>query len=63
MTKEEVIAFFGTQAKVARALKLEQATVSLWKKVPLHHQTYLEKITDGKLKADPHPAESAPETV
>jgi len=59
MTKDEVLEFFGTQIKLAAALKLSQSTVSGWKDVPLEHQFYLEKLTDGALKADPHPAEAA----
>jgi hypothetical protein len=57
MTKTEAISHFGTQAKLARVLCLRQPTVCGWLKVPLEHQMYLQKITRGKLKADPHPAE------
>jgi predicted XRE-type DNA-binding protein len=57
MTKAEAIAHFGSQAKLAAALKITQPTVSDWQGVPLEHQFYLEKLTAGVLKADPHPAE------
>ncbi len=60
MTKEEAISYFGTQAKLGKALKLKQPTISLWDSVPLAHQMYLEKLTGGALKADPHPAELLP---
>ncbi len=57
MTKEEAIAYFGNQEKLGKALNRKQPTVSLWKTVPLAHQMYLEKLTKGALKADPHDAE------
>ncbi len=57
MTKEEAVEYFETQTRLAEALDVKQHTVSGWSKVPLHHQFYLQKLTRGKLKADPHPAE------
>jgi hypothetical protein len=63
MTKDEAIAYFGTQVKLAAALGIYQSVVSEWNKVPLAHQFYLEKITNGALKADPHPAELRSVTV
>lgn len=57
MTKDEAIKHFGGQVKLARALRVSQPTVSAWVKVPLHHQNYLEKLTGGILRAEPHPAE------
>lgn len=59
MTKDEAIAHFGTQQKLAERLAIKQSTVSGWVAVPLHHQMFLERITNGALRADPHPAESA----
>lgn len=58
MTKEEAVKYFGTQAKLASALKLTQPTVAGWTRVPLEHQNYLERLTRGLLKSDPHPAEA-----
>lgn len=57
MTKQEAIAYFGTQTKLADALGLKQPTIAGWVEVPLEHQFYLEIITTGDLIADPHPAE------
>lgn len=58
MTKQDAIAYYGTQAKLAAALNLKQPTIAGWDDVPLEHQYYLEKITGGALRADPHPAEA-----
>lgn len=57
MTKDEAIEHFGSQTELGKVLALDQSTISKWKAVPLDHQMYLEKLTLGKLKADPHPAE------
>jgi len=58
MTKAEAVSFYGTQMKLANVLGLAQSTIAGWTMVPLEHQFYLEKITQGELKADPHPAEN-----
>lgn len=53
MTKTEAIEHFGSAANVARALQLSRAAISSWpEEVPLLRQMQLEKLTDGKLKAD-----------
>ena len=54
MTKDEAIAFYGTQQKLAAALGMSQGSVSLWgDKPPAIRQIQLQTITKGKLKADP----------
>lgn len=58
MTYDEVLSYFGTQIKIAEALGITQATVSLWgangepKMVPAKYQYQLEVITRGELMAD-----------
>jgi transcriptional regulator with XRE-family HTH domain len=54
MTYDEAIAHFGTQVKLAEALRIAQPTVSQWERVvPPRYQFQLEIITDGALRADP----------
>lgn len=53
MTKQEAISYFGTQAKLGAALGIGQPSVALWDRVPDLQQIRLEKITKGRLKADP----------
>ena len=53
MTKQEAIEHFGSRAKMARALNIGKAAVSLWcGDIPLGRQCQIEIITDGALKAD-----------
>ncbi|WP_028865058.1 Cro/CI family transcriptional regulator [Psychromonas aquimarina] len=53
MKKIDVINFFGTQEKTARALGVKQASVSRWpKEVPQRRAFEIERITNGALKAD-----------
>jgi hypothetical protein len=52
MTKQEAIAYFGTQAKLGAALGRNQSTVSVWKEIPAITQLRLEEITFGALRAD-----------
>ena len=55
MTIEEAIRFFGSGSAVAKALQVTRATVSRWKVsgyIPPGQQLFLEKISDGKLKAE-----------
>jgi hypothetical protein len=54
MTYGEVIAHFGSQAQAARALGINQASVSVWRLrgVPLGRQYQLEIVTTGALKVD-----------
>jgi hypothetical protein len=51
MTKDEVLARFGSAANTARVLGLTSQAVQQWRTVPLHWQIVLEKMTDGELKA------------
>lgn len=52
MTKDEAIAFFGSQSKVARILGLTQPTISVWQRIPPLCQLKLEEASQGKLVAD-----------
>lgn len=55
MKPQEVIEYFGSQEKAAKALGIKQPNLSLWLKagaVPELRQYQIEKITNGKLKAD-----------
>lgn len=54
MTKHEAIAYFGTQAALARALGVNRAAINGWgDKIPPGRQYQLEVITKGRLKAAP----------
>lgn len=54
MKTAEVIAFYGSQHKVAHALGLSQPSVANWKTHPPHlRQLQLEALTGGRLKAQP----------
>ncbi|WP_129138816.1 Cro/CI family transcriptional regulator [Modicisalibacter coralii] len=53
MRKADVIHFFGSVGAVATALGITSQAVSLWPEtVPLGRQFQLEKMTEGRLKAD-----------
>lgn len=45
---------FGNQTKAADFLGLTRATISVWKKrgIPLKQQFRIERITNGKLRAE-----------
>lgn len=50
-----VIAFFGSQAKLAEAMRVTQPAISNWKKrqrIPALQQLKIEAHTNGTLKAD-----------
>ncbi len=53
MTKQEAIAFYGTQKALALALNCTREAVAMWKEVPWSRQCELELLSKGKLKADP----------
>jgi hypothetical protein len=53
MTKDQAVEHFGTQVALAAALKMHQSTVCAWDEVPALRQIQLERLTGGKLKADP----------
>ena len=56
MTVDQLISFFGSQAGAAKALKCSQPCIANWKKrnrIPEIQQLKAEKISKGKLKADP----------
>lgn len=53
MKKDEAIAYYGTQIKLAQALGISQAAISKWPdKVPLLRQYQIERLTGGALKVD-----------
>ena len=51
MKKDEVLAYFGTQVQLAKALGISQAAVAQWREVPMLRQYQLERLTGGALKA------------
>jgi hypothetical protein len=53
MTKAEAIAFFETEAALARACGIKAQSVQDWDEVPEVRQLQLHKVTGGKLAADP----------
>ncbi len=54
MTKDEAKQHFGTYTKLAKALGVAQASVSLWGKYPPPlRQLQIEALTGGALKAEP----------
>ena len=54
MTKDEALAFYAdNQSALARALGIDQSTVNKWKRIPALRQIQLERISGGRLKADP----------
>ena len=54
MTKTEALSYFGTPGKVAAALGLTVAAVSLWGDYPpRERQMQLQNITGGRLRAEP----------
>lgn len=61
MKLSEAVAHFGTEAEVARKLNIRPQAVYQWgDEVPMRRQYQLERMTKGKLKADPeHPAASS----
>lgn len=50
----DAVSHFGTQQKLADALHIKQGAISSWnrERIPLARALQVEKITDGKLKAD-----------
>lgn len=54
MSKDEALKFYeGNQSALARALGLDQSTVNKWAAIPPLRQLQLERVTGGRLKADP----------
>ena len=54
MTTSDVIRHYGTQQKVADALGIRQGSVSGWGEYPpALRQLQLQRLTNGRLKAEP----------
>jgi hypothetical protein len=60
MTKDEAMAYFGNQTKLAAAMGLKQPSIWRWKKIPPYRQYQLQLITNGDLKMDPDVAGGKP---
>lgn len=52
MQKNEAIAWFGSQQKLATFLGVAQSNVSAWKQIPVRHQRTIQDHTEGVLLAD-----------
>jgi hypothetical protein len=54
MSYEEVIAFYGSVTKAAKAMRVSRPVVYRWQKkgVPLPYQALIEIETKGSLKVD-----------
>jgi transcriptional repressor of cell division inhibition gene dicB len=53
MLKTDAIKFYGSQARLARALGINRSAVLRWtKRVPMARAFRLQQITGGKLKCD-----------
>jgi DNA-binding transcriptional regulator YdaS (Cro superfamily) len=54
MTKTAAIAHYGSQEKLARVLGISQAAVAMWGEFPPDlRQLQIERVTRGKLRAEP----------
>ena len=54
MLTRDVIIHFGSQAAVARALGISQPAVAIWQdQPPPLRQLQIERLTGGRLRADP----------
>lgn len=57
MTTQEAIEFFGTKAAIAKALGCSPAAVTMWgDEPPFVRQYQIQRLTKGKLKANPDAA-------
>lgn len=52
MQKNEAIAWFGSQQKLATFLGVAQSNVSAWKQIPIRHQKTIQDHTNGILIAE-----------
>lgn len=54
MTTDEAIKHYGSQKKLADALGIKQGSVGGWREFPpTIRQIQLQRITNGRLKAEP----------
>lgn len=67
MTPEQAIKHFGTQQKLAEALRMSQSSVSEWTTngyIPWPRQFQIQQVTGGALSVDPvDPKKRAAEQV
>lgn len=54
MRLNDAVSYFGTQQKLANALGISQGSISSWKpdQIPMARALQIERLTEGKLKAD-----------
>lgn len=52
MNKADVLAYFGSERKVAEALGIEPPAVYQWETVPDLRQLQIEMLTGGRLRAE-----------
>lgn len=54
MLTTDAISHFGSQSALARALRMDQSTIARWQVYPPPiRQIQIERLTKGKLKAEP----------
>jgi len=54
MKKEDAVSYFGSQAKLAKALRISESAVSQWgNDVPESSSYKLQVMTGGELKVNP----------
>lgn len=53
MTKDEAISWFGNKNRLANMLGIDASNINRWQNIPRWHQRSIERMTGGKLKADP----------
>jgi transcriptional repressor of cell division inhibition gene dicB len=55
MTTSDAVKHYGTQTKLAKALGIEQGSVSGWGEFPPPlRQLQIERLSKGKLRAEPN---------
>jgi hypothetical protein len=59
MTKQDAVAYYGTEAALGRALGITRASVNAWDEIPIGRQYQLEVVTNGALRADRTEAKQA----
>jgi hypothetical protein len=55
MLKRDAVKFYGSEAQLAKALRIHRSAVFRWSRwVPLVRAVQLEQLTAGRLKCDPN---------